>query len=45
MELARPVIAMGTRGWLLGAKHRAERATATSVSAESPAFEEASEKS
>ena len=29
MELARPLISLGTRVWLLGTKHRAERATAT----------------
>lgn len=39
MELARPVIAMGTRGWLLGTKHRAERADSTPVSAAGPASE------
>lgn len=33
MELARPVIALGTRGWLLGTKHRAERTAAASVNA------------
>lgn len=39
MELARPVIALGARGWLLGTKHRAERATPMSVSAAGPAPE------
>lgn len=39
MELARPVIAMGTRGWLLGTKHRAERANSTPVGEASSAPE------
>ncbi len=39
MELARPVIALGARGWLLGTKHRAERATSTPVSEASSASE------
>ncbi|MBX9639027.1 MAG: SRPBCC family protein [Mycobacteriaceae bacterium] len=41
MELARPVIAMGTRGWLLGTKHRAERATSAAVGAASSTPEKA----
>ncbi len=39
MELARPVIALGIRGWLLGTKHRAERATSTPISEASSASE------
>lgn len=39
MEIARPVIAMGTRGWLLGTKHRAERADSTPVGTAGPASE------
>lgn len=33
MELARPVVALSTRGWLLGTRHRAERDTSGSVTA------------
>lgn len=39
MELARPVIALGTRGWLLGTKHRAERAPSAHLGEASPASE------
>lgn len=36
MELLRPVIALGTRGWLLGIKHRAERSVAPNPTPSQP---------